>query len=137
MKNFLRIALVSVLAVASLAAFTTTATASAKARPLPVKIFNLTDKPLYKPADFFLTANSGPYLTKLKWRDWGSRKTVGRGRFISDCASCGPYENKQVTFTLSGIEKCGKYRIRTYKHAVIHVIDPERRRVLKFALGCL
>jgi len=31
------------------------------------------------PKKIFFTANSGPRVTKIEWKNWGSRKAVGRG----------------------------------------------------------
>lgn len=135
MKNLFRLLTVTVLAALSFAAFSSPA--SAQKTYGKTAIFNLTQETKVKPSRFFLTANSGPYLKKLKWSKWGTAKTVGRGRFISDCVSCGEKENKPVRMTLHELIPCPKYKVMTYKFAKIKVVDPERpNRVQKFRLGC-
>lgn len=135
MKTSTRLVVASLITLISLTCVASAANAQRYER---VAIFNLTDQPKVEPTRFYLSASSGPYLKKLDWSNWGSGKTVGRGRFIADCASCGPKENMPVRFTLRKLIPCPKYKVMTYKSAVIKVIDPERpNRYEKFPLGCI
>ena len=97
MKKPLGIVLVALMAILVAASFT--APAGAKNQFRKTALFNLTYTPKIKPSRVFLSASSGPYLKKIKWSGWGTNKTVGRGRFISDCASCGAKENKRMKLT--------------------------------------
>lgn len=100
-------------------------------------LFNLTAEPKVKPTRVFLTANSGPYLKKIKWSNWGSNRTVGRGRFIADCASCGPKENKAMTLTLSKLRPCPKFGVMAYKKGYLKINDPkDPNRGAPLPLGC-
>ena len=121
------------LLVALAGAFSVPATAKA---PKKTALFNLTYTPQVKPTRYFLTANSGPYVKKIKWKNWGSNKTVGRGRFISDCASCGPKENKPAKLVLWKKVNCKEYGVYTYKYARLRVIDPTRNRVTEIPVQC-
>ena len=90
-----------------------------------------------KPNRIFLTANSGPYFKKLKWKNWGENRTVARGRFISDCASCGEKENKPARITMRKLVPCPKLKVNTYKYIKLKVIDPDRpHRVAKWRGAC-
>lgn len=112
------------------------AQATAKSPHKKTALFNLTYTPQVKPTRYFLTANSGPYVKKIKWKDWGTGKTVGRGRFISDCASCGPKENKPAKLVLWKKVYCKAYGVYTYRHARLRVVDPSRNRVTPIAVQC-
>src|SRR5690242_19432740 len=97
MNRLLRFLLVSVMALFLAGSVTSSAAAKEFKK---TALFNLTFTPQVIPNRVFFTANSGPYLKKLKWKNWGEAKTVARGRFISDCASCGPYETKATKLPL-------------------------------------
>jgi len=109
--------------------------ATAKA-PKKTALFNLTHTPQVKPKRYFLTANSGPYVKKIRWRNWGGRRTVGRGRFISDCASCGPKENKPAKLVLWKKVDCKEFGVFTYRYGRLRVIDPDRNRFTDIAVQC-
>jgi hypothetical protein len=134
MNKPLRIILIALMAVFLAGSVTSTATAK------PFKktaLFNLTYVPQVKPSRVFLTANSGPYLKKIKWSKWGTNRTVGRGRFISDCASCGEKENKPMTLTLYKLRPCPKYHVMAYKKGYLKIKDPEDpSRGTSLPLGC-
>jgi len=90
-----------------------------------------------KPRRIFTTANSGPYFKKLRWKNWGDNRTVGRGRFISDCASCGEKENKAARITMRKLIPCPKLKVNTYKFITLKVFDRERpNRVVKWPGDC-
>jgi len=132
--NFRKIATFLALIVALAGAFSVPATA--KAPHKKTALFNLTETPQVKPSRYFLTANAGPYVKKITWTGWATGKTVGRGRFISDCASCGEKENKPAKIVLWQRVYCPKYGVFTYKHGRLRVIDPERNRVTEIAVEC-
>ncbi|MDQ2622624.1 MAG: hypothetical protein M3Y45_06245 [Actinomycetota bacterium] len=112
--------------------------AASKVRYDRTVIYNMFPSPKVRPARYFLTANSGPYMRKLKWKGWGTAKAVGRGRFISDCASCGPKENKPARLTFFKLKPCHKRKVMTYSFVKIKVIDPERTdRVRTDPMPCL
>ncbi|MBN8867594.1 MAG: hypothetical protein J0H98_08565 [Solirubrobacterales bacterium] len=114
-------------------AFSVTATAKA---PKKTAIFNLTETPQVKPARYFLTADAGPYVRQIKWSGWGKGKAVGRGRFISDCASCGEKENKPAKLVLWKKVYCPDFHVYSYKFGRLRVIDPTRNRVTPIAVSC-
>lgn len=131
MKTRPRIALISILAASTIFAFGSTA----GARSNKVVYFDPAYQQSVKPSRIFLTADSGPYLKKLKWKGWGTNKAVGRGRFISDCASCGDYENRAVTITFRKVIYCKAVDVNTYKFGKIHIKDPRRNRTSRFDFG--
>ena len=53
-------------------------------------LVNMYPSPSVEPVRYFFTANSGPYLDRLHWRGWGTRRATATATYISDCASCGP-----------------------------------------------
>ena len=134
MKNLRRLAVVSVLAIVSVASLGAVADGGT---PKKVAVFNLTETPLVKPSRIFLSANAGPYIKSIRWSNWGEAKTVGRGRFISDCASCGPKENKPAVITLWKLETCKSPKVRSYRYGKLRVVDPTRKRVAPLPLGCI
>ncbi|MCO5314850.1 MAG: hypothetical protein M9938_01600 [Solirubrobacterales bacterium] len=100
-------------------------------------VFNMYPTPEVKPDRYFLTANAGPYLKNLRWKGWGRYKTVGKGRFISDCASCGPRENKPVRITFFRRKPCHRSKVMIYSRVKIKVIDRQRpNRVLEAPMAC-
>ena len=136
MKKLIRSSAVLALAVGSMFSLSTVADAGAQSGK-KVVYFDYHYQPSVKPTSIFLTANSGPYLTKLKWTGWGTEKAVGRGRFIADCASCGPKENRRVRFTFHKKVTC-KYapNVQIYRYGKIHVIDKSRKRVSSWNGNC-
>jgi hypothetical protein len=79
-----------------------------------------------KPRRIFTTANAGPYFKKLKWKNWGKNRTTARGRFISDCASCGEKENKPARIIMRKKIPCKRLGVNTYRIIRLNVIDPDR-----------
>lgn len=106
------------------------------AAPPKVAIFNLTDTPKVKPRTVYLSADAGPYVTRLTWRGWGTARAVGRGTFVSDCASCGPKERRPATIVLRTLRSCPAFDVRSYRHAELTVHDPPRHRSEALPLGC-
>lgn len=90
-----------------------------------------------KPGKIFLQANSGPYLRRLKWSGWGTNRTVGRGQYVYDCASCIPHEKKPVRITFRKLINC-KFApgIQIYRYGLIHVIDPTKKRTKRWDNTC-
>lgn len=112
----------------------------AGAAPKPYKktvYFDMFYQGKVKPSRIFTTANSGPYFKKLRWKDWGKNRTTAKGRFISDCASCGEKENKPARVTMRKLIKCPQQRVMTYKFIKLKVVDPEDpNRVLNWRGSC-
>lgn len=126
----------SILLVAFGAVFSVGAVADA-GKPKKVVYLDYNYQAFVKPGKIFLTANSGPYLRRLKWTGWGTNKAVGRGQYVYDCASCIPKEKKPVTITFRKLIRC-KYapNIRIYRFGKIHVIDPTRNRTTPWNGHC-
>jgi hypothetical protein len=79
-----------------------------------------------EPRRIFTAYSSAPYLRGLTWEGWGTRKAVGTGRWMSDCASCPPPHERGATVTLSGFVTCAEDRsVRTYRKAVVTVEVPD------------
>lgn len=133
MKILARTTAISLLAFATLVSFGAIAEARSSTK---VVYLDPAYQQSVKPSTIFLTANSGPYLKKLKWTGWGTHKAVGRGRFISDCASCGEYENRKVTITFRKPIYCKAIKVRIYKFGKIHVKDSRRNRTTSFNGSC-
>lgn len=72
-------------------------------------LFNLFPTPEVEPRRFFFTANSGPYLDRLRWTGWGTAHATATGRYISNCASCGPKIVKQTTVVLDRSVLCAPW----------------------------
>ena len=136
MKKLARSCAFILLATISVFSFGTAADAGSHSGK-KVVYFDYNYTPHFKPSHIFLTANSGPYLKKLRWQGWGTSKSVGRGRFISDCASCGDYENRAVTVTFHKLVTC-RYapNVQIYRYSLIHVKQSTRRRTLQWNGNC-
>lgn len=76
-------------------------------------IFNITVAPLVEPGRFFFSANSGPYLKNVRWRNWGAATATATATYISDCASCDE-ATYPVTVTASDLVPCSPYGARAY-----------------------
>ena len=90
------------------------------------------------PRQIFLTANAGPYLTRLRWSGWGKDATVARGVYRSDCASCPPPRRRQATVRFSHPVVCDD-GARTYARGVVTLSRPDRgrhRRTFRIPMGC-
>lgn len=82
--------------------------------------------PVSEPKRIFEAYSSSPYLKALRWKHWGERVTVGRGVYISDCASCSPPARRTATIRLSGFVSCAEDRsVRSYRKAVVTVSEPD------------
>jgi hypothetical protein len=101
--------------------------------------YNLGD-PQVRPKRIFTAYSSAAYLDKLKWRHWGTRKAVGRGILVSDCASCSPPARRKVTIRLSGFVTCDQDpTLRTYRRAIAVVSKPDEGETAtrwKLFAGC-
>lgn len=143
MRNRLLPALVVPLALAASATLVPSAGASTVAAGArPVYWIDLGGTASRHPDYVFFTANSGGYMEDVRWKDWGARRTVGRGMFgtTSPCdpdgegpqgggPPCpdGPAKivmRKPVTCTPEFGSKEGK-KVRVYRHATIWYPDGE------------
>jgi hypothetical protein len=97
---------------AGTAAFGLAAAAQAAA---PVAIYDYNGQREVKPATVFLTADAGPYVRKIKWSRWGSKRAVGHGQYVSTCASCAPPRHRAATITLTKLASCHKHGGSSYK----------------------
>ncbi|WP_121254264.1 hypothetical protein [Nocardioides ferulae] len=91
------------------------------------------------PKRIFLTASSGPYLKRLDWSDWGSRRASATGRYISDCASCPPPAKRSATVRFSKRTFCADEKVRTYRRAVVTVSEPDEggeKTTFRLPMGC-
>jgi len=113
------------------------------ASPSQYRIFDLYYQPY--PAEttsYYFYANSTPWLRHLKWKNWGSRRAVGRGRYVLDCGTCGPTrEVYRARARLTGRVKCKGYykRFRSYRRMKVTVFYPKSEggtRSRTFPMGC-
>ena len=90
------------------------------------------------PKRVFFTANSGGFVSGMKWKRWGKKKTVGRGTF-GTTAPCngrpcpkGPARlalRKPVRCTPTFGDKEGK-RIRVYRRATLYYPNWNGKRLV-------
>jgi hypothetical protein len=70
----------------------------------------------------------------------GTRKAVGRGILVSDCASCSPPARRKVTIRLTGFVTCDQDpTLRTCRRAVAVVSKPDEGETAtrwKLFAGC-
>ena len=71
------------------------------------------------PKRIFFTANSGPYLRGMKWEGWGTKRTVGRGVYVSKCASCAPPKRRAAKVVLSKRRYCEAQDVYYYKRGIL------------------
>jgi hypothetical protein len=136
MKSLRNLVVLVVLAIVALGAMGSPAGASGKQFKKTV-FFDMYYEGQVKPNRIFTTANSGPYFKKLKWKDWGENRAVARGRFISDCASCGEKENKPARVYMRKLIPCPDQKVMTYEHVRLKVLDPQDpNRTLDWHFGC-
>jgi hypothetical protein len=120
----------------------TAASAPATADTPKTVYFNMYAHGTAHPKEIFLTANAGPYLKKLHWKNWGEATTVAHGAYVSDCASCLPPKRRKATVTLSKpvVCKTGEGKgLRTYRKAVVTVSKPDKgytNTTFAIAAGC-
>jgi hypothetical protein len=85
------------------------------------------------PEAVFFTANAGGRVDDILWKNWGERKTVGRGDYSStapcppDCNEEGPAKlvlRKPVRCTPQFGNKKGK-KIRVYRRGTLTYPDPD------------
>lgn len=76
--------------------------------------FGLFPSPVVAPSGIFFTADAGPALLHIRWKDWGGDTAIGHGRFVSDCASCGTPEHKPATVILHGRRWCPQFGAWVY-----------------------
>jgi hypothetical protein len=67
----------------AVAALTLAVVASSPAQSKNDKVYfaDLFGGATQSPSAIFFTANSGPRVTDIKWKGWGNRRTVGKGRY--------------------------------------------------------
>jgi len=149
MKPSKTVRTIAALMIAIVAAFALSTSASPAAKHKgrdTVYWLDLSGTSSIAPHRVFFTANAGGYLKKIKWKHWGSRKTVGRGIFGST-GTCGPTFCKNTgpgRLVLRKPVKChpafgnkkGK-KIRVYRRATLHYPDLNngKRRVSSVEAG--
>ncbi len=69
--------------------------------------------------------SSAPSIRGISWKRWGTAKAVGRGVYVSDCASCPPPKRRAARVVLRGLVACEKDDTRTYRRAVVKVSEPD------------
>ncbi|MBB6628126.1 hypothetical protein H5V45_12425 [Nocardioides sp. KIGAM211] len=93
-----------------------------------------------EPRRIFLTANSGPYLKKITWKHWGTEKAVGRGVYVSDCASCPPPAHRKAVITLRTVVACADVvDAHAYKKGRVVLAEPDEGgtdRTFALPAGC-
>lgn len=116
------------------------ATSSAPAtHPAKTVFFDMYYNPKVTPIRIFMTANSGPWMKGLHWDGWGDRKAVGRGAWISDCASCLGPDRRKVRITLTKRVYCRAQGVHTYRKANVVLSKPDEgytNRKFTFWNGC-
>ncbi|GAA1776956.1 hypothetical protein GCM10009795_023800 [Nocardioides hankookensis] len=136
--------LAAVLLTALALAFSGLTVASAPATSAPPKtvLFNMYAHGTVAPKRIYLTADAGPWLKKLQWKNWGKARTSATGVYISNCASCAPPARRTATVWLSKPVVCtsgeGK-GLRTYNKAVVILSAPDEgadNRVFEIPAGC-
>jgi hypothetical protein len=100
-------------------ASSTTADAPVQYQGKDVVYFDLFYQPEVAPKRIFFTANSGPYLRGMSWNRWGQKKTVGRGYYVSKCASCAPPKRSKAVVRFSKRTYCKKQDLYYYKRATM------------------
>lgn len=136
------------LALALVAAVLTLPTASATARASSgsesassaderrVVFFDLYYQEEVKPKKIFFYANSGPYVRNLSWKGWGTQKAVGRGFYISTCASCDPPRKRAAVLRFRGLKYCATRDVWFYKRATMTRKPSEgQTRTVKISAG--
>ena len=71
------------------------------------------------PKRIFFYANSGPYLRGMHWENWGKKKAVGRGYYISKCASCAPPKRRAAVVRFSKLRYCKPQDVYYYKRGIM------------------
>jgi hypothetical protein len=111
--------------------------------PSQYRIFDVNYQPFpAETSSYFFFANSTPWLRHMKWKNWGSRRAVARGRYVLDCGTCGPTrEVYRAKVELKGRVKCSGYykRFRSYNWMKVTVFYPESEggtRSRTDSMGC-
>ncbi|CAN5131088.1 hypothetical protein BH09ACT12_BH09ACT12_03650 [soil metagenome] len=101
-----------------------------------VAYFDLYYNPEVAPKRIFFYANSGPYLRGMHWNNWGTKKTVGRGIYVSTCASCAPPKRRKAVVRFSGLQYCKAQDVFYYKRAKMTRKPSEgQTRTVKISAG--
>jgi hypothetical protein len=82
--------------------------------------------------------NASPRIRVRTWRHWGAATAVGRGTWVSTCASCAPPRTRRAVVTLSRIRTCDD-GTRHYSRIVVEVGRPDRggtRTTYRLSTGC-
>ena len=102
------------------------ATSSAPAaRAGKTVFFDMYYNPKVTPKRIFMTANSGPWMKNLHWDGWSTGTAVGRGAWISDCASCPGPDRRQVKITFSKRTYCKHQDVHAYLKARVVLSKPD------------
>ena len=84
-----------------------------------------------EPFRMHFTANAGPYVDDIGWHGWGTERAVGRGAYISYCASCGEPTVQPAKIVFTKMARCPRSGGMAYKHGVLitrNDRDQKRRR---------
>jgi hypothetical protein len=101
-----------------------------------VHMFNLFETPMWAPRQIFFTANAGPYVEDLGWRGWGSERAVGRGVYVSTCASCGGPETRPAKLIFTNSVRCGEYGGRVYRSGILETrTDTNKKKRTRIYTG--
>ena len=90
------------------------------------------------PGYVYFTANSGGFVKNLKWKRWGSRKTVGRGKFGTTAPCNGrPCPKGPARLVLRKPVKCTPYfgdrmgkKILVYRRATLYYPNWNGKRLV-------
>ncbi len=113
---------------------------AASAAPKTV-IFNMYPSPLTQPVRVFFQANSGPFLDKLVWSDWGADTATGTGTWRLDCSNGGggcapgdPSLEYPARYVLSNLGPCPRFgkTAQSYRDGVVTVDRPDGAHVIPF-----
>lgn len=100
-------------------------TGSSTAREAKTVFFDMYYNQKVEPPRIYMTANSGPWMKNLHWDGWGTETSVGRGAWISDCASCLGPDRRQVRITFSKRIFCRAEGVYTYHKASVVLSKPD------------
>lgn len=103
----------------------TSAAVGAEARTQRTVYVNI-GHPEVKPERIFTAFSSSPYIDGVTWRRWGTDRAVGKGVYISDCASCSPPKRRTATVILTNLKPCPGKGFKAYRHAIVRVDRPDR-----------
>lgn len=108
--------------------------AQAVAPTRKVVYFDLFENQKVAPKRIYFSANSGTYVRKLAWKDWGAARTVAHGQYVSTCASCDPPRYRKATITFSRLAFCATRNVWYYQRGVL-VRPPSEGQTRRVEIG--